>query len=154
MKITAEMIESKGYWSKQETELCKKVFPYGFDTLIDMDKAAKAGLDVFWIAEKFKLSGIFKIYFQEHYGDISRNGSLACEYSYINGKLHGICRGYYDNGTLLYERGYNNGKDCGFCRVYARNGAIAYECKYDNLYVIFSKKFKNMINKFFKKGKD
>ena len=32
------------------------------------------------------------------------------ERNYKNGKLHGICKAWYDNGNIMYERNYKDGE--------------------------------------------
>jgi len=46
------------------------------------------------------------------------NGQLMYEWNYINGQLHGLCKGWYSNGQLMYEWNYINGQRHGLCINY------------------------------------
>ena len=60
------------------------------------------------------------------------NGHLYYEDNYVNGKLHGLCRTWYENGPLFYEHNYVNGIKHGLCRGWNSNGQLSYEHNYIN----------------------
>lgn len=51
--------------------------------------------------------------------------------NYKNGKMNGICKGYY-NGKLLFEGNYKDGKKDGIYKEYDVDGKLEYESNYKN----------------------
>ena len=61
-----------------------------------------------------------------------KNGNLASETPYKNGKEEGIEKWYYWNGSLRTETPYKNGKVDGIARWYYDNGNLVIEVSYKN----------------------
>lgn len=64
---------------------------------------------------------------KEYYSD----GNLKREYPFNNnGRLHGLCRKWYDNGQLEYEHTYKNGERHKLYREWYKNGSLRFEKYY------------------------
>ena len=61
-----------------------------------------------------------------------KNGNLASETPYKNGKEEGIEKWYYENGNLNIETPYKNGKEEGIEKWYYWNGSLRTETPYKN----------------------
>ena len=54
------------------------------------------------------------------------------EYSYLDGKLHGMNREYYPSGQIRRECNYNNGLRDGIAKNWEENGSLRHETEYKN----------------------
>ncbi|MDC3308641.1 hypothetical protein OAV26_00280 [Crocinitomicaceae bacterium] len=52
------------------------------------------------------------------------NGNLKLTKTYVNGKVHGEMKGYYENGKIRSEGNYVNGTETGKSYVYHENGNL------------------------------
>ena len=62
----------------------------------------------------------------------SFNNKLIFEGEYLNGKINGKGKEYYDNGELEYEGEYLNGKRNGKGKEYYKYGELYFEGEYLN----------------------
>jgi hypothetical protein len=60
------------------------------------------------------------------------NGRLAWETQWVEGKLHGVTRGYYENRKLMEETTWVNGKMHGPARWYDEKGNLRRETMYED----------------------
>ena len=61
-----------------------------------------------------------------------RNGNLADEESYKNGKREGLTKHYYNNGKLEAEFDYKNDKREGLANIYHQNGTLKAKGNFKN----------------------
>ena len=66
------------------------------------------------------------------YEERDRDGKLVIQASYLNGKLHGERREYYDNGQLNELQQYEHGRECGVYESYYKGGQISIQAEYLN----------------------
>lgn len=67
-----------------------------------------------------------------HFKECYANGVLRKDVKYINGKLNGPCKKYFESGKLYEECSYVNGNKDGPCKSYYDNGQLYEECSYVN----------------------
>ena len=65
-----------------------------------------------------------------YYGHLKKNLTLASEYTYRLGKLHGKFKEYYDDGQIKLEGEYNNGFQIGKELFYSEDGQVLSSIEY------------------------
>ena len=64
--------------------------------------------------------------------DIQSNGQLDFEYTWKDGELDGLQKGWYENGQLKYEGNYKDGKMDGLDKAWYENGQLEHEDNWKN----------------------
>lgn len=79
--------------------------------------------DVYFLNDK-PYSGLAK--------DNHKNGKPKGEYPFVNGRLHGVVREWWDNGQLSTETHFEHGKRHGQNRYWSRSGQLMKEQVYEH----------------------
>lgn len=58
-------------------------------------------------------------------------GKLKADYTYQDGKLHGICKTYFEGHSVVMHSSYENGKLNGISKIY-KFGTLKKECTFKN----------------------
>jgi len=103
MKITAKKLRLYGACEPQ-IKIFERLFPKG---CASNDKKAqeireRAGLDTWWTAQKFRLSGEYHVYYS--------SGRIMIKCNYDDGKLDGEYVFYYESGQIKEKCNYKDGR--------------------------------------------
>ena len=122
-KIKAADLEQAGACQEQ-VDLFRQTFgeeaEVGIPVTQDsLNRMGGAGLDVKWLIEVFRLSGI------EYQWD--GTGGMVLERHWRHGLRHGVERRWYPSGVLHYEGHLEDGKHHGTWRFYDPDGSLCRE---------------------------
>lgn len=93
-------------------------------------ETASATIALDTIRETFSNGNVSRVYTVQH-GTVVRegtaisyhpNGNVAIEAPYVNGKLDGVFRSFFENGKVWQTIGYKDGIEEGFTTTYFENG--------------------------------
>lgn len=69
---------------------------------------------------------------------VFKDGALEMETPYVDGKIHGIMRCYFDTGEIDIEISMIKGVKQGYSRSYHRSGLISEESLYEKGKLVYS----------------
>ena len=64
--------------------------------------------------------------------EIFPNGNLMFEGKFVDSRVDGIFKWYYDSGEVMYEWNYQNGKKEGIQKQFFKTGQLKIESNYNN----------------------
>jgi len=90
---------------------------------------------VFPVAGRYNRKGMKTGLWKEYY----KNGKIAVEESFLDGKLHGNIRSYHENGNIWCIGKYNQGDKNGKFEIYDQEGKLILVQHYnqDKLFTTF-----------------